>query len=68
MSQIERFEWTNAASPAARKLDVGFLVSKVEIWDLTTPASSEWTSSMAQGSIFDLGAVPAYARFRRAGP
>lgn len=57
MSQVKQFSWTNASTAVARDLDVGFTPSKIEIWDLTTPNRFEWTSNMADASIFVLGTL-----------
>lgn len=57
MAQIKQFSWTNPSTAVARNLNVGFTVSKVEIWDLTTPARYEWTSNMADASVFELGTL-----------
>lgn len=57
MAQIKRFSWTNPSSAVARNLNTGFVVSKVEIWDLTTPNRFEWTASMATAAYFTLGTL-----------
>jgi len=57
MAQIKRFSWTNPSTAVAKELSVGFTVSKIEIWDLTTPNRFEWTSDMADASIFVLGTL-----------
>lgn len=57
MAQMKQFSWTNPSSAVARNLDVGFSVSKIEIWDLTTPNRFEWTSNMADASVFVLGTL-----------
>jgi hypothetical protein len=57
MAQIKRFSWTNANPAVARNLNVGFTVSKIEIWDLTTPNRFEWTSDMADAAYFTLGTL-----------
>lgn len=57
MAQIKRFSWTNPSTAVAKELSVGFQVSKIEIWDLTTPNRFEWTSDMADASIFVLGTL-----------
>lgn len=57
MAQIARTSWTNPSTAVAKNFNVGFEVAKVEIWDLTTPNRFEWTSSMADASIFVLGTL-----------
>lgn len=57
MAQIKQLSWTNAASAVALNFDVGFDVAKIEIWDLTTPDRFEWTSNMADASVFVLGTL-----------
>lgn len=57
MAQIKQFEWTNPSTAVPKNLNVGFQVSKVEIWDLTTPGRFEWTSNMADASVFVLGTL-----------
>lgn len=57
MAQIKQLEWTNAASAVALNFEVGFDVAKIEIWDLTTPNRHEWTSNMADASVFTLGTL-----------
>lgn len=57
MAQKKQFSWTNPNPAVARNLDVGFSVSKVEIWDLTTPNRFEWTSNMASAAYFTLGTL-----------
>jgi len=57
MAQIKRFNWTNPAAAVAKELSVGFTVTKIEIWDLTTPNRFEWTSDMSDDYIFVLGTL-----------
>lgn len=57
MAQIEKVTWTNPSTAVARNENVGFTVTKVEIWDLTTPNRLEWTSDMADASYFTLGTL-----------
>jgi len=57
MAQIKQLSWTNASSAVALNFDVGFTVAKIEIWDLTTPNRHEWTSNMADASVFTLGTL-----------
>ena len=57
MAQIKQLSWTNAATAVALNFDVGFDVAKIEIWDLTTPNRFEWTSNMADASVFVLGTL-----------
>jgi len=57
MAQIKQLSWTNAGTAVALNFNVGFDVAKIEIWDLTTPNRFEWTSNMADASIFVLGTL-----------
>jgi hypothetical protein len=57
MAQIKQLSWTNAGTAVALNFNVGFDVAKIEIWDLTTPNRFEWTSNMANASIFVLGTL-----------
>ncbi|MDX1532805.1 MAG: hypothetical protein R3230_01210 [Nitrosopumilaceae archaeon] len=57
MAQMKRVAWTNPSTAVARNESVGFEVSKVEIWDLTTPNRFEWTADMADASYFTLGTL-----------
>jgi len=57
MAQMKQLSWTNASTAVALNFDVGFTVSKIEIWDLTTPNRFEWTSNMADASVFVLGTL-----------
>jgi len=57
MAQILQLSWTNPASAVAKNFSVGFDVAKIEIWDLTTPNRFEWTSNMADASVFTLGTL-----------
>ena len=57
MAQIKQLSWTNASTAVALNFNVGFDVAKIEIWDLTTPNRFEWTSNMADASIFVLGTL-----------
>jgi hypothetical protein len=57
MAQIKQLNWTNASTAVALNFNVGFDVAKIEIWDLTTPNRFEWTSNMADASIFVLGTL-----------
>jgi len=57
MAQMKQLSWTNASSAVALNFDVGFDVAKIEIWDLTTPNRFEWTSNMADASVFVLGTL-----------
>jgi len=57
MAQMKQLSWTNASTAVALNFDVGFDVAKIEIWDLTTPNRFEWTSNMADASVFVLGTL-----------
>ena len=57
MAQVKTFTWTNPSTAVARNLNTGFVVAKVEIWDLTTPNRFEWTSDMAAAAYFTLGTL-----------
>ena len=57
MAQIKRYAWTNPNPAVAKNISVGFEVTKVEIWDLTTPNRFEWTVDMAVASYFTLGTL-----------
>jgi hypothetical protein len=57
MAQIKELAWTNAGTAVALNFSVGFAVAKIEIWDLTTPNRFEWTSNMADASVFVLGTL-----------
>lgn len=57
MAQMKRLTWTNPSTAVAKNFDVGFQVTKIEIWDLTTPNRFEWTDDMADASIFVLGTL-----------
>ena len=54
---MKQLSWTNASTAVALNFDVGFDVAKIEIWDLTTPNRFEWTSNMADASVFVLGTL-----------
>lgn len=51
--QLKRYTWTNPSTAVAKNISVGFTPTKVEIWDLTTPAKYEWTADMDDASVFN---------------
>lgn len=51
MAQIKTFTWTNASSPVARNLDVGFTTAEITIVDSTNGGSLYWNSNMADASV-----------------